>query len=115
MRHALFLHLGDTSCQTKLGPKEHCFSACCLSSTQDLKTGDLAMLADAKDGMKGMHMKLHQMLNVLVIQCPGLAPKENRCENNSTVDLELSEELDVVSDEHFRAKPSKCLACFADP
>ena len=47
--------------------------------------------------------------------CPGLAPKENRCENNSTVDLELSEELDVVSDEHFRAKPSKCLACFADP
>ena len=73
------------------------------------------MLADAKDGMKGMHMKLHQMLNVLVIQCPGLAPKENRCENNSTVDLELTEELDVVSDEHFRAKPSKCLACFADP
>ena len=54
------------------------------------------MLADAKDGMKGMHMKLHQMLNVLVIQCPGLAPIEDRCANYGTADLELCGESDVV-------------------
>ena len=60
-------------------------------------------------------MKLLQLLSEPAVRCPGLAPTEWSCENNGTVDLELSGESDDVLLEHRRAKPSKCLACFADP
>lgn len=59
-------------------------------------------------------MELLQLLNVPVVQCPGLTPTEERCEDNGTVDLEPSGESDVVLVEHTSAKPSKCLACFTD-
>ena len=60
-------------------------------------------------------MKLLQLLSEPAVRCPGLAPTEWSCENNGTVDLELSGESDDVLLERLRAKPSKCLACFADP
>ena len=85
-----------------------------LGSTQDLKIGDLVLPADAKDGTKGTHMQLLQLLNVPEVQCPSLMPLERRCDNG-TVDLELCGESDVLLVEHPIAKPSKCIACFDDP
>ena len=62
-----------------------------------------------------MIMKLLQLLNVLAVPCPGLTSIEKRRENSSTVGLELRGESNFVSVEHPSVKPSKCLACFADP
>ena len=100
----------DVSRPTKLGFEEHRFNACCLGSVQDLKIGDLVLPAEAKDGTKRRRRKLLQLLDVPLVQRPGLRPLEKRCENKGTVDLELYGESDVVLAEHRRAKPSKCLA-----
>ena len=81
--------------------------------------------ADAKDGVKGIHMELLKLFDVSrrarawncwsCLMCPDLEPIEERCENNDTVDPELCEQSNVVLVEHPSAKPHSCLAWLADP
>ena len=61
------------------------------------------------------YVELLQLLNAPAVQCPGLTRLEKRCDKNGTVDLEFRGESDVVLVQHPGAKPSKGLACFADP
>ena len=103
------------SCPAKLGLEEYCSNARYFGCTRNLKTGDLDLPADAKDGTKSTHMKLVQLLNEPVVHLPGLAPLEKRCKDTGTVDLEHCEESDVVLAERPSAEPSDCLVCSADP
>lgn len=49
-----------------------------------------------EDRTAGTHMELLQLLGVPAVQCPGLAPIEDRCANYGTANLELCGESDVV-------------------
>ena len=64
----------------------------CLGSVQGLHVGDLVLPADTKEGTKDTHMELLQLLEMPAVQRSGLAPTEEKCEKNGSVDLELCEE-----------------------
>ena len=45
-----------------------------------------------EDRTAGTHMELLQLLEMPAVQRSGLAPTEEKCEKNGSVDLELCEE-----------------------
>ena len=67
-----------------------------MGALQDLEVGVAILIFDSKDEAKCSLMKTFQLLNVPVVECPGLAVIEKRGQDHSIVQTQLCHEPNDV-------------------